>query len=110
MSLLAEFLKAGHKHPMFNLGIAVVVSSWIAFSFNYFAVASEVKEMQSDLSDIGTTVRRSSLETRISQMEMEKFQLEKFVSDGEAPDIVYDRLARLRSELGTAKRQLARIN
>lgn len=91
---------------MFNLLLATVLVLWIPFSFNYFAEASELEEMQMDLAGLDVTVRRSALETRISQMEMEKFQLEKFVSDGEAPEIVYDRLARLRSELGAAKRRL----
>lgn len=109
MSLLSDFLKETYKHPLFNMGLALSFWLWIGFSFHYFAVASEVREIKTDLGGVTATVKRSALETRVHSLESEIFQLERLVAEETARNIDYNRLARLRSELGTAERQLARI-
>lgn len=108
--LFAEFVKEAHRHPLFTLFLTVVLTGWIVFSVNQFAYASEVEELRTEFRDISATVKRSALETRVHSIEAEVFQLERLIAEERARDIDYDRLARLRSELGTAKRQLRRVD
>lgn len=109
-SLVGEFVKEAYKHPLFALLLSVVLSGWIVFSLTQFAWASELSELKQDVRSISASVERSALETRVHSLESEIFQLERLVAEETARNIDYNRLARLRSELGTAKRQLARID
>lgn len=109
-SLVGEFVKEAYKHPLFALLLSVVLTGWIVFSVTQFAFASEVQDLKQDVRSIRASVERSALETRIHSLEAEIFQLERLVSEEAARNIDYNRLARLRSELGTAERELARIH
>jgi hypothetical protein len=110
MNLLSMFFKEVYRHPVFALGIAVVLTGWIVFSFSHFALAADVESVRSEVRSISGAVNRSALEARIHSLESEIFGLERVVSDGAARDMDYDRLARLRSQLGTATRELARLD
>lgn len=113
MAVIKEF----HKHPVFVPVLAIVLVGYIAYSVRVFALASDVDAVErrlnlidSKVSGIRDTIQRSSLEQRVHSLEAEIFNLERLASDGGARDLDYERLSRLRSELGTAKRDLIRVN
>lgn len=112
-----QLLDKYHRHPTFVLLLAISVIALAVYSIKTFAFASDlaaveqtVSRVQKEVGGIRDTIERSALEQRIHSFEAEIFNLERLVSEGNARDLDYQRLSALRSELGTAKRMLSRIN
>lgn len=110
MGIIFDLLKDWHKHPVFNLLLAVCFVSFVAFSFNYFAVAEDAEENKKMLVLIQATIQRNALEAKVYSIEDEIFSLERLVSSSEARERDHERLARLRSDLGSAGRELRRLD
>lgn len=109
-SFMSEFIKEAYKHPIFSLLVALALGGWITFSFTHFAFASDVQLLKAEVRDISVSFERGRLESRVHNLESEIFSLERAVDDKTARDRDYQRLARLRSELGSAKRELQRLD
>lgn len=115
-ALINELVKNIWQHPIFALIIAVVLVAFIGYSYNTYAtiqyvalVEQGVEENKKQVSNLSSTIKRSALESKIHSLESEIFGLERLASADEARDMDYDRLAKLKSELGTAKRDLVFI-
>lgn len=117
MAWLLELVKEGHKHPSFALLLSISMIGWVGFSVNHFAMASDLKgfnssveELKASYSGIKKMMERNAIEQRIHAMEKEVFDLQRVIGDGGAREMDHERLAKIRSELGTAKRALARVD
>lgn len=108
-ALAAEFIKTFHKHPAFTLFLAFAMVIWVYFALANFARAGDVDEIKTDVYNIKISLQRGKLEQRIHDLEAEIFNLERLVDNGDARADDYDRLASLKSELGTEKRKLLRL-
>lgn len=116
MSTILELLKEANKHPFYTLILGAVVAGWIQFSLYYFAPredqtaqAEELKEVSSRLDGLVTQIQVGSLEQKIHTLEAEQYAVERIITEGTAHRLDHQRLARIRSDLGTAKRDLERL-
>lgn len=115
-ALISELVKSISHHPIFALLIAAVLAAFITYSYNTYATIQYVGVVESRVEDVDrrvfslrATIERNALESKIHTLEAEIFGLERLVESGAARDMDYSRLAKLRSELGTAKRNLSFI-
>lgn len=104
---LPELLRVHTRMTLFVL-LCVGTSFW--YSFNSFASKTEVQNVQRQIIDLVVNVDRRHLEQRIHSIESEIFALERIVTEGTARSNDYDRLSKLRSELGSVERELRRID
>lgn len=113
LALVKEF----GRHPSFGMLLAAGLCGLAWYSLEAFAkvddlaaVVVRVDAVEIRVDSIRETIERNALEQYIHSLEAEIFGLERLVSDGSARDLDYQRLSNLRSDLGTAKRDLDRIN
>jgi uncharacterized protein (DUF3084 family) len=104
---LPELLRV---HTRLTLFVLLCVGSALWYSINTFASKDEVKTVQSQLAALATTLDRTHQEQRIHNIESEIFSLDRITSSGTARSDDFDRLSKLRSELGSAQRELRRID
>lgn len=109
MTLIATFLRSAISHPAYSLGVGLALAWFISFSFVYFATAEELSQVRTTVVSLRTSIDRNALEAQVHAYEAEIFDLERIVDSGDARDRDYERLSALRSDLGTAKRKLERL-
>jgi flagellin-like hook-associated protein FlgL len=80
------------------------------FSFETFASKDEVSTIHDQVIDLVINIDRRHLEQRIHNIESEIFALDRIAASGSARSDDYDRLSKLRSELGSVERELRRID
>jgi len=80
------------------------------YSIETFASKDEVSNVHSQVVDLVINIDRRHLEQRIHNIESEIFALDRIAASGSARSDDYDRLSKLRSELGSVERELRRID
>ncbi len=120
-STVAEIIKAIHRHPLFNLTLAVALLVFVNFSLKYFAYAEEVEanklavdikllSLDDRISSLDKTLKRNHLEQQLRMLESDVMQWERLLSQGAATDQQHEWLIRLRTDLSHTKRQLQRLD
>jgi hypothetical protein len=87
--------------------VAFVSLAW--YSVETFASKDDLRTVHHQVVDLVVNVDRRYQEQRIHNIESEIFSLERLMGSGTARADDYDRLSKLRSELGSAMRELERI-
>lgn len=121
-AFVIEAIKAIHKHPGFSLFLACVMCAYMYFSMNYFAVASEVENINKtmeqqiakndkDITEVKGLLRRNHLEQKVRSLESDVMSWERVVKlpDGDTEQN-HRWLRRLRTELNAAQRALSRLD
>ena len=80
------------------------------YSYETFASKAEVSTVHNQVIDLVINIDRRHLEQRIHNIESEIFALDRIAASGSARSDDYDRLSKLRSELGSVERELRRID
>lgn len=118
IQFIERVVTASHKHPLFSLALVLSFVGWVMFSLQTFATAQElevlrtqdIEQLRAQVLEIRGVVERGQLEQRIYGLESEIYGLERVIAEGAARDMDHARLSRLRSDLGSAKRALARFD
>lgn len=115
-----SFIKAMQGHPHIMAIIGVVAISLLTYGEANYEKKAPVEQMRTDLttqvaslknelSSIQVDLNRYRLETKISSLESQIFDIERVVETGKPRDIDYSTLSKLKSELNQAERELARL-
>ena len=103
---LPELLKL---HPRMTLFVLFCVGSLAVWSLNTFAGKDQLQNVESHVSQLDIKIDRRHLEQKIHSLESEVFALERITASASARNVDYDRLSKLKSELGSAERELNRL-
>lgn len=85
-------------------------SGLLWYSLETFASKQEVSRVHAQVVELVVNIDRRHLEQRIHNIESEIFALDRIAASGSARSDDYDRLSKLRSELGSVERELRRID
>ena len=107
--LLESLREAYESNAALATFVVLAVGALYWFSMDTFASKEDLKTVHRQVVDLVINVDRRYQEQRIHNIESEIFSLERLTSSGTARANDYDRLSKLRSELGSAMRELNRI-
>lgn len=110
LGFLERVVSAAHKHPLFSVALVLAFLSWVTFSLQTFATQQEMNDLRGQVVEIRNVVERGQLEQRIYSLEDQIYALERIVAAGDAREVDHARLSRLRSDLGSAKREIERFD
>ena len=120
-AIIASLLRDMHKHPAFTLVTATVLTSWIYFSFGYFAVAAGVEAkievinadtgvVKTELQSVKLAIERYSLEQKVRSLESDVMTWKFKIENGGATEEQRQWYIRLQTELNEASRMLRRLD
>jgi hypothetical protein len=122
-----KLIKLTHAHPMFPMGIAIVLAIFISSSFNYFASASEMDEaigvvivdietnkkrinsVEEGITRIEFNMKRNHLEQQVRSLESDVMKWQSSINE-ESSEEHRAWLRKLIVDLNTAKRKLNRLD